>query len=291
MPSAVEQRSAISPLAGHPAPKEMLVDVWRLEREYYARRPDLDDPSQLVSFGTSGHRGSSLEGKFTEAHIQAITQAICDYRGTQRTDGPIYVGKDTHALSGPAQNTILEVLAANEVNTIIQQDDGVTPTPVISWAILVYNYRRREHLADGIGLTPPDVVRRIVLHSTRHAVAVGPGRQQDRAEGLEDRTDGSVAVLEQQEAVPAAAIAVVLDQIQEVARVVLRVALGVRLDVERDVNTVRGHHVHQARNHFVDVAVGPPPAHIDRAGAGLGNPLRVPFHDDGRSRIVESKRG
>ena len=145
---------AISPLAGKPAPKEMLVDLARLEREYFERRPDLGDPNQLVSFGTSGHRGSPLRGTFTEAHILAITQAICDYRRGQGTDGPLYMGKDTHALSGPAQRTALEVLAANGVETIIQRDDGVTPTPVISRAILVYNRGRKEHLADGIVITP-----------------------------------------------------------------------------------------------------------------------------------------
>ena len=132
----------------------MLVDLARLEREYYERRPDLDDPNQMVSFGTSGHRGSSLRGTFTEAHILAITQAICDYRRSQGTDGPLYMGKDTHALSGPAQRTALEVLAANGVETVIQRDDGVTPTPVISRAILVYNRGRKEHLADGIVITP-----------------------------------------------------------------------------------------------------------------------------------------
>ena len=132
----------ISPLAGKPAPKEILVDLARLEREYYERRPDLADPNQLVSFGTSGHRGSPLHGSFTEAHILAITQAICDYRRSQGTDGPLYMGKDTHALSGPAQRTALEVLAANGVETVIQRDDGVTPTPVISRAILVYNRGR-----------------------------------------------------------------------------------------------------------------------------------------------------
>ncbi len=145
---------AISPLAGKPAPKEMLVDLARLEREYYGRRPDLGDPSQLVSFGTSGHRGSPLSGTFTEAHILAITQAICDYRGGRGIDGPLYMGKDTHALSGPAQRTALEVLAANMVETVIQENDGVTPTPVISRAILVYNRGRKAHLADGIVITP-----------------------------------------------------------------------------------------------------------------------------------------
>jgi phosphoglucomutase len=145
---------AISPLAGMPAPKEMLVDLSRLEREYYERWPDLNDPNQQVRFGTSGHRGSSLGGTFTEAHILAITQAICDYRRSQGTDGPLYMGKDTHALSGPAQRTALEVLAANGVETIIQSDDDVTPTPVISRAILVYNQSRKQHLADGIVITP-----------------------------------------------------------------------------------------------------------------------------------------
>jgi phosphoglucomutase len=145
---------AISPLAGKPAPKDLLIDVTKLEREYFERRPDMSDPNQRVSFGTSGHRGSSLHGTFTEAHILAITQAICDYRRSQGTDGPIYMGKDTHALSGPAQRTALEVLAANGVETIIQRDDGVTPTPVISRAILVYNRERTEHLADGIVITP-----------------------------------------------------------------------------------------------------------------------------------------
>ncbi|MCF6153997.1 MAG: alpha-D-glucose phosphate-specific phosphoglucomutase [Candidatus Brocadia sp.] len=143
-----------SPLAGKLAPKEMLVDVAQLIEEYYKRRPDMQDHSQLVSFGTSGHRGSPLNGTFTESHILAITQAICDYRHSKGTDGLLYMGKDTHAVSGPAQRTALEVLAANNVEVVIQQNDGVTPTPVISWAILVYNLRRKEHLADGIVVTP-----------------------------------------------------------------------------------------------------------------------------------------
>ncbi len=118
MPSAVGPAiPSISPLAGKPAPKEMLIDVARLEREYFERRPDLSDPNQMVSFGTSGHRGSPLRGTFTEAHILAITQAICDYRRAHGTDGPLYMGKDTHAISDPAQRTALEVLAANGVDT------------------------------------------------------------------------------------------------------------------------------------------------------------------------------
>ena len=145
---------AISPLAGKPAPKELLVDVARLEKEYFDRKPDVGDRNQLVAFGTSGHRGSSLHGAFNEAHILAITQAICEYRKGQGIDGPLYMGKDTHALSAPAQRTALEVLAANNVETIIQENDGVTPTPVISRAILVYNRGRKDHLADGIVITP-----------------------------------------------------------------------------------------------------------------------------------------
>ena len=154
MPGSVETHPGISPLAGRPAPKELLVDVARLEREYFERRPDMGDPNQMVSFGTSGHRGSPLRGTFTEAHILAIAQAICDYRRSDGTDGPLYMGKDTHALSGPAQRSALEVLAANNVETVIQRDDGFTPTPVISRAILVYNRGRKEHLADGIVITP-----------------------------------------------------------------------------------------------------------------------------------------
>src|ERR1700746_2332112 len=143
-----------SPLAGKPAPKDLLVDLSRLEKDYYQLRPQMDDPSQLVAFGTSGHRGSSLNGTFTEAHILAITQSICEYRRSKGINGLLFMGKDTHALSTPAQRTALEVLAANEVETVIQQGDGVTPTPVISRAILVYNRGRKKHLADGIVVTP-----------------------------------------------------------------------------------------------------------------------------------------
>jgi phosphoglucomutase len=144
----------LSPLAGKAAPPEMLVDLSKLERAYFDTRPDVEDPNQLVHFGTSGHRGSSLRASFNEAHILAITQAICDYRRMQGTTGPLYLGKDTHALSAPAQRTALEVLAANQVETLIQQNDGVTPTPVVSRAILVYNRDRTTNLADGIVVTP-----------------------------------------------------------------------------------------------------------------------------------------
>src|SRR5215475_7078846 len=144
----------LSPLAGKPAPPELMVDLAELERAYFEVSPDLDNPSQLVHFGTSGHRGSSLRGSFNESHILAITQAICDYRRIQNITGPLYLGKDTHALSAPAQRTALEVLAANEVETLIQPDGGVTPTPVISRAILVYNRERKTNFADGIVITP-----------------------------------------------------------------------------------------------------------------------------------------
>jgi phosphoglucomutase len=156
MPGAVEQmrKVEISPLAGLPAPKEMLVDLARLERDYFARRPDLSDSNQMVKFGTSGHRGSPFSGTFTEAHILAITQAICDYRLTHGPDGPLYLGKDTHALSEPAQQTALEVLAANGVHTVMQSGNSPTPTPVISRTILRYNRGLKSRLADGIVVTP-----------------------------------------------------------------------------------------------------------------------------------------
>ena len=154
MTTDLKTQPKVSPLAGKPAPKDVLVDLSRLENDYYERRPNVDDPNQLVIFGTSGHRGSSLKGTFTEAHILAITQAICEYRHSQGIDGPLFMGKDTHALSGPAQRTALEVLAANEVETLIQRDDGYTPTPSVSFAILTYNRGRQEHLADGIVITP-----------------------------------------------------------------------------------------------------------------------------------------
>jgi phosphoglucomutase len=145
---------AISPLAGKPAPPDLLVDLTALEQAYYNRRPDPSDPTQRVSFGTSGHRGSPFSASFTELHILCITQAICDYRRSQGTDGPLFLGKDTHALSAPAQQTALEVLAANGVTAVIQSGDGVTPTPVISHAILGHNRGRTGHPADGIVITP-----------------------------------------------------------------------------------------------------------------------------------------
>src|SRR5262249_20772300 len=144
----------IHPLAGQPAPAEMLVDVEALVGQYYERKPDPGDPAQRVSFGTSGHRGSSFRGAFNEGHILAITQAICEYRARQGTTGPLYMGQDTHALSGPAQLSALEVLAANEVVTLIDGDDEYTPTPAVSHAILTHNRGRASGLADGIVVTP-----------------------------------------------------------------------------------------------------------------------------------------
>ncbi len=142
------------PLAGKPAPKDLLIDASQLEAKFYESKPDPGNPNQLVSFGTSGHRGTSSNGTFTEAHILAITQAICEYRSGQGIDGPLFMGKDTHALSRPAERVALEVLAANSVETFVQLDDGFTPTPVISRAILVYNRSRSDGLGDGIVITP-----------------------------------------------------------------------------------------------------------------------------------------
>jgi phosphoglucomutase len=144
----------LSALAGKPAPRESLIDVERLLEAYFDRKPDPSDPRQQVSFGTSGHRGSSFDGSFNEAHILAMTQAICEYRGGKGIDGPLYLGMDTHALSAPAQRTAIEVLAAHGVEVFIQQGAGYTPTPVISHAILTWNRGRSRGLADGIVVTP-----------------------------------------------------------------------------------------------------------------------------------------
>ncbi len=145
---------ATHPLAGKPAPADVLIDVDRLVEAYYDGKPDPDNPQQLVSFGTSGHRGSPLDCTFTEAHVLAISQAICEYRAGKSISGPLFMGKDTHAVSGPAQKSALEVLAANGVETIIQRSDGFTPTPAISRAILACNRGRKSGLADGIVITP-----------------------------------------------------------------------------------------------------------------------------------------
>jgi phosphoglucomutase len=141
-------------LAGTPATADMLVDVDALIDLYHRTQPDVSEPTQLVSFGTSGHRGTSLDGTFTEAHILAITQAICDHRAANDITGPVYLGRDTHALSGPAQRTAIEVLTGNGVDTIVQADDQPTPTPVISYALLRHNAGRASGLADGVIITP-----------------------------------------------------------------------------------------------------------------------------------------
>ena len=145
---------ATHPLAGTPAPRERLIDVVELEKQYYDHRPDPTDRAQRVSFGTSGHRGSSLRGTFSEAHVLAITQAICDYRAREGTAGPLFIGRDTHALSEPAFRTALEVLAANSVDVMIDREAGYTPTPAISHAILRHNAGPMSSRADGIVITP-----------------------------------------------------------------------------------------------------------------------------------------
>jgi phosphoglucomutase len=142
------------PLAGQRAPHDLLIDAGALELQYHGRRPDPDDPAQRVSFGTSGHRGTPLDGSFTESHILAIGQAISEYRVASGINGPLFLGKDTHAVSRPAERTALEVFAANGVAVVIQQDDGYTPTPAISRAILNYNSGRSAGLADGVVITP-----------------------------------------------------------------------------------------------------------------------------------------
>lgn len=145
---------ALHPLAGQPAPAESLIDVAALETAFYKQVPDVSNPLERVSFGTSGHRGTSTARSFNEAHILAITQAICEYRAMCGYTGPLYMGMDTHALSGVAQRAALEVLAANGVSTVVQSGGGFTPTPAVSRAILVYNRERSDGFADGIVITP-----------------------------------------------------------------------------------------------------------------------------------------
>jgi len=146
--------SRISPLAGKPAPHSMLVDLPRLVTAYYTRTPDANLAAQRVAFGTSGHRGSAFDSSFNEAHVAAITQAICQYRHQQGISGPLFLGLDTHGLSAPAGATALEVLAANGVDVMVSQGDEYTPTPAVSHAILTYNRGRTSGLADGILVTP-----------------------------------------------------------------------------------------------------------------------------------------
>jgi len=145
---------ALSPLAGKPADPSRLVNVPRLVTAYYTGRPDPAVPAQRVSFGTSGHRGSSFDDAFNEAHILATTEAICRHRAREHVDGPLFIGIDTHALSEPAFASALEVLAAHGVDVMIDASGGYTPTPVVSHAILTYNRGRSSKLADGIVITP-----------------------------------------------------------------------------------------------------------------------------------------
>jgi len=144
----------ISELAGKPAPRELLVNIPKLITAYYTRKPDVSDPAQRVSFGTSGHRGSAFKNGFNEDHILAVSQAICEYRKAKGFSGPLYMGMDTHALSEPAMASALEVFAANRVMVMIQRGGGYTPTPVISHAILTYNRGKKSGLADGVVITP-----------------------------------------------------------------------------------------------------------------------------------------
>src|SRR6266513_538331 len=144
----------VSPLAGKPAPASMLVNVPRLVTAYFSGRPDPAVASQRVAFGTSGHRGSAFNNAFNEAHILAISQAVCDHRKRRGITGPLFVGIDTHALAEPALASALEVFAANGVDVMIDERDGYTPTPVISRAILTHNHGREQGLADGVVITP-----------------------------------------------------------------------------------------------------------------------------------------
>ncbi len=144
----------LHPLAGKPAPKSLLPNIPRLVSAYYTLTPDVADPAQQVSFGTSGHRGTSLKRSFNENHILAISQAICEYRAAQGTTGPLFLGMDTHALSEAAQASAIEVFAGNGVEIMIQAGGGYTPTPVISHAILTYNQGKSSGLADGVVITP-----------------------------------------------------------------------------------------------------------------------------------------
>jgi phosphoglucomutase len=145
---------ALHPLAGKPAPRQLLADIPRLISAYYTLRPDADNPEQRVAFGTSGHRGSSLKAAFNEDHVLAISQAICEHRVSEGITGPLFIGRDTHALSYPALCSSVEVFAANNVDICVQKGSGFTPTPVISHAILTYNKKRARGLADGVVITP-----------------------------------------------------------------------------------------------------------------------------------------
>ncbi|MCX7668576.1 MAG: phosphoglucomutase, alpha-D-glucose phosphate-specific, partial [Anaerolineae bacterium] len=145
---------SLHPLAGKPAPREILINVPRLVSAYYTEHPEPANPAHAVAFGTSGHRGTSQACSFNDDHIAAISQAICEYRSAQGVTGPLFIGMDTHALSEPALSTAIEVFAANGVDVMVQAGRGYTPTPVISHAILTYNRGRTAGLADGVVITP-----------------------------------------------------------------------------------------------------------------------------------------
>lgn len=163
--------------AGQVAGPEDLIDVARLVTAYYALHPDPAEPGQRVAFGTSGHRGSSLAAAFNEDHIAATSQAICEYRAAQGTDGPLFLGADTHALSEPARITALEVFAANDVTVLIDQADGYTPTPAVSHAILTHNRNRTSGLADGVVVTPRTTRPPTAVSSTTRRAAAPPVRR------------------------------------------------------------------------------------------------------------------
>jgi phosphoglucomutase len=152
--SGMIRRMPLHPLAGQPVPPESIIDVAALVRAFHERIPDPARPAERVAFGTSGHRGTALQASFNERHIQAIAQAIAEWRREEAIDGPLFMGKDTHALSAPAERVALEVFAANGVQVRIARDDGFTPTPVVSRAILAHNRRGGGGQADGVVVTP-----------------------------------------------------------------------------------------------------------------------------------------
>ena len=186
--------SVFNPVAGKPVSPESLVNIPRLITAYFVSKPDVADPAQRVSFGTSGHRGSSLKNSFNEDHILATTQAICDHRRYASLTGPLFVGIDTHALAEPALVSAVEVFAANGVETIIQQDNGVTPAPVISRAIIAYNRTRKKGLAERAkrgrqggenGPDQPEAVRWRRCYGSRHCDTPYPlGARPERGSDL-----------------------------------------------------------------------------------------------------------
>jgi phosphoglucomutase len=174
----VEQK--ISPLAGKLAPPDILINLSELLDQYYSIHPDAANPLQKVSFGTSGHRGSAANGTFNEDHILAISQAVSEYRANQGINGPLFIGRDTHALSAPAQKTALEVLAANGIDVYLTREEGdaqYTPTPAVSHAILAYNRGKKTDLADGIIITPSHNPRPMAALNIIPPLAALPNRR------------------------------------------------------------------------------------------------------------------